>query len=72
MVKEIIVNNTKEFDKKILEYSFNIKCLNILYRKNAIDTSTYERVKSATIENCTIVKLNARSPDHSGSGLPVF
>jgi len=55
MVKEIIVNNTKEFDKKILEYSFNIKCLNILYRKNAIDTSTYERVKSATIENCTIV-----------------
>ncbi len=54
MVEEILKDNTKEFDKKLLKYSVQITALNHLKENNQIKEKMYEKVKCAITDNYTM------------------
>lgn len=53
MLVEILKDNTKEFDKELLDYAIQLSALNYLKRNGGIKEKIYNKVKCAIIPNYT-------------------
>lgn len=56
MVEEILINNSKQVDKNLIQYTLQLRALNYLKGNNKIDEKIYRTTKDRLNKNLYICK----------------
>lgn len=54
MVEEVLINNTKQIDKNLIQYTLHLRALNYLKNNNKIDEKIYKSAKDKLNKNLHI------------------